>query len=111
MSNYVEDPSSGERSAWTMLVVILVLIIAVMAIGYFAWWAPSRQTTVDVPQPAVTTPGPQQPPAPAAPGPSGMPGPSGAPGPSGPSGEPGPSGPSGEPGHSAPPAPAAPNGQ
>jgi len=56
MSAYTEDTSPDEISAWTMLVMILVMIIAVLAIGYFAWWAPNHMTTVVEQQPTVNTP-------------------------------------------------------
>ena len=94
-----EDTATGFAFGTLMLVLVVVLVLGL--VGYFAWWAPARAVDTDhdtivVPGATQGPPGPAGPPGPSgspgAPGPSGSPGPSGAPGPSGP---PGPSGMSG----------------
>jgi|GEM_PF-2922355 len=81
------DPVLEERSAWSTIVIVLVVLIIALLIGYFAWYAPSRQNTVVIAQPAVATPGPQGLQGPAgAPAPQGNQGAAGTTGPAGPAG-------------------------
>jgi len=78
------DPTSEERSAWTAIIAVLVVIIIGLMIGYFAWYAPNHRGTVVIAQPTVTTPGPQ-----------GLQGPAGTPAPQGNQGAAGSAGPAG----------------
>jgi hypothetical protein len=46
--------------AWATLVIVLMVVIAVLAVGYFAWWQPQR---VDADRgPDINIIQPQQPP-------------------------------------------------
>lgn len=60
---YVEEERETNRTL-TVLLVVLIVLAVVFAIGYFAWYAPPRETVV-VPQqsqPPIVAPGPQGPP-------------------------------------------------
>ncbi len=52
-------------SSWATVVAILLVIIAILLIGYFAWWAPSRQsvTVIRTPEEAPAQPAPSGPPS------------------------------------------------
>ena len=88
-----DDTATGFAFGTLMMILVVVLVLGL--IGYFAWWAPGpavvpERTNTIIHESSPGTPGP--------PGPAGAPGPSGAPGVPGPSGSPGPSGPPGQPG-------------
>ena len=38
------------------LVVILLVIIAILLVGYFAWWAPVHRETIVIERPETTQP-------------------------------------------------------
>src|SRR5436309_6827268 len=84
--------------AWGTLVLVLVVLLVIFMVGYFAWYQPTYVHETVINQPGSSQPGPPGPP-----GPSGAPG---APGASGASGPAGPAGPSGASGSSAPSTPA-----
>jgi Collagen triple helix repeat (20 copies) len=88
------------RPAWSTLALLLSGVLAVLLIGYFAWYRPAhiveQNTTTGMPSMTPGFPGPAGPAGP--PGPAGAPGSAGAPGPPGargPVGAPGPAGSSG----------------
>lgn len=75
-------------SAWAPIAIVLTVVLVVMCIGYFAWYAPS-QTQANSPTVNVNTPSTSPPPTTVvvpspgtqgAAGPSGNSGPAGAPG-------------------------------
>src|SRR5687768_16375542 len=75
---YREDGSFAMGT----LVLIVVVVLAVLLIGYFAWYQPSQApSNVIIDRESPSVPGPQGPP-----GPSGTPSPAGPAGPAGPSG-------------------------
>src|SRR5436305_1132783 len=86
------DPEKVRRA--TNLVLVLVVLLVIFMVGYFAWYQPTYMHETVINQPSQPTPGP--------------PGPPGAPGAAGPAGPAGPSGPSGTPAPATPSAPAAP---
>jgi hypothetical protein len=89
-----DETATGFAFGTLMLVLVVVLVLGL--VGYFAWWAPGpvvQERTNTIVTPSGT--GPQGPP-----GPAGAPGPTGAPGSPGPSGSPGPPGQSGPPANS-----------
>lgn len=70
MSDYRTDQSS----AWGTLIVVLLVVIAILLMGYFAWWAPAHRETTVINVPGkerdivpVPSPQPSQPAGPAAP--------------------------------------------
>lgn len=84
------DP--GESFAWATLVIVLVVLLCVVAVAYFAWWQPSHRITVVVsPRVSTTSPPATSAPRPQAPNASGG-------GKTGPSGQNPSQGPSPEPG-------------
>jgi hypothetical protein len=93
MSTTTEDSATGFAFGTMMMILVVLLVLGL--VGYFAWWAPGpaidrdNDATIVVPGGTTPVPGPPGPP-----GPAGSPG---APGPSGPSGPPGTPGPSGPP--------------
>ena len=105
---YRDDEST---TAWGMMALVLVVVLFMLGIGYFAWYRPTYveatprgDTTIVYPAPPTQSP-PTVIPIPT-PGPSGPAGPSG---PSGPAGSSGPAGPSGPAGSSGPAGPSAPS--
>ncbi|MCC6730306.1 MAG: hypothetical protein IT208_13295 [Chthonomonadales bacterium] len=76
-------------SSWVPITIVLVILVVAL-LGYFAWYAPARQNTVARPDITVNTPPANPPdnntivvPAPGAAGPAGSPGPAGPAGPAG----------------------------
>jgi len=60
------DTGSNQSAAWATLVVILLVIIAILLVGYFAWWAPAHRAITVIQPPdrereAPPVPAPQQP--------------------------------------------------
>jgi Collagen triple helix repeat (20 copies) len=81
--------TEGEAVGLSMMAIMMMFIglLAVLAIGYFAWWQPGQQTVI------VPVAGPQGAPGVSAPaGPAGAPGAPGAPGAAGAPGQAGPPG-------------------
>src|SRR5258707_10632081 len=85
--------------AWGTLLLVLVVLLVIFMVGYFAWYQPTYVHETVINQPTSNAPGPPGPP-----GPSGSPGAAGAPGAAGPAG---PAGSAGCSGPAAPPPPAA----
>lgn len=48
------ETRSEQSAMWGTIVVILLIAIAILLIGYFAWWAPAHRETV-----IIKTPGPE----------------------------------------------------
>ena len=60
------DTGPNQSAAWAALVVILLVLIAVVLVGYFAWWAPVHRAATVIQPPergreVLPAPAPQQP--------------------------------------------------
>jgi len=98
MSTYSREP--GDYG-WAPLAIGLTVVLAVLLLGYFFWYAPSRIAATDTTH-NITVNTPSSPSSPSTvvvptQGPAGSPGPAGASGPSGAPGAPGAAGPAGSP--------------
>lgn len=100
MRLYTRDVD-GE-SNWAPVAIIMTILVAVLVLGYFLWYAPSQTAAGPTHTINVNTPAPQSSPStivmPSTPGPAGAQGPQGTSGPAGASGAAGSPGSPGEPG-------------
>src|SRR6185369_6879242 len=102
MRLYSTEPGD---SSWAPVAGILAVMVVVLLMGYFFWYAPSQQTNAASPTHNVTINTPASPSSapstivmPSTQGPAGAPGNAGPSGPAGAPGSPGSPGPAGSPG-------------
>ena len=51
-----DNYGNNQSALWGTLVVILLVIIAILLVGYFAWWAPVHRETIVIERPETTQP-------------------------------------------------------
>ena len=54
-----DDYETNQSAVWGTLVVILLVIIAILLVGYFAWWAPAHRKTIIIERSAAVMPASQ----------------------------------------------------
>ena len=48
----IHHDATDQSAVWVTIVVILLLVISILLVGYFAWWAPthSETTIIQIPE-------------------------------------------------------------